>query len=153
MLNPIRYLHKPKRLHNPFRSPVKRVTLQHPKLHFVCKNSPGKDAGITQYCMELFINTFHVAGYLRKLLSSHATQSCRLVIGHVTQQSQHFTLCLSGFKSVPDKSHCEYKRCKYPRARTWVQCGHCEGWWHCKCAGMTLKCSKKENYTCKTCQL
>ena len=71
----IRYLHKPKRLHNPFRSPVKRVTLQHPKLHFVRKNSPGKDAGITQYCVELFINTFHVARYLRKLLSSQRSHA------------------------------------------------------------------------------
>ena len=32
---------------------------------------------------------------------------------------------------------CILKQCAHSKARNWIQCASCQGWWHCVCANVT----------------
>lgn len=32
---------------------------------------------------------------------------------------------------------CISKKCAHSKARNWIQCASCQGWWHCVCANVT----------------
>ena len=40
---------------------------------------------------------------------------------------------------VEKKTGCSMEQCQHKKARNWVQCNKCLGWWHCICANITHK--------------
>ena len=51
--------------------------------------------------------------------------------------------------ATPDdasRSPCQTGDCGHPRARLWIACDQCQRWYHCLCAGVSLKKAKSASY-------
>ena len=56
--------------------------------------------------------------------------------------------------ATPDdasRSPCQTGDCGHPRARLWIACDQCQRWYHCLCAGVSLKKAKSAYYACSAC--
>lgn len=54
-----------------------------------------------------------------------------------------------------EESECSAPFCRQPVAEQicWVQCDHCQEWFHCLCVGLTKEYAEKvDSYNCKSCQ-
>jgi len=54
-----------------------------------------------------------------------------------------------------EEGECSAPFCRQPVAEQicWVQCDHCQEWFHCLCVGLTKEYAEKiESYNCKSCK-
>ena len=54
-----------------------------------------------------------------------------------------------------EEGECSTPHCKQPMANqiSWVQCDHCQEWFHCICVGLTKEYAEKiDSYICQGCQ-
>ena len=49
-------------------------------------------------------------------------------------------------------STCEKMVCGHRRAKNWLQCSTCHGWYHCICAGISRTEAKTASFVCTVCQ-
>ena len=54
-----------------------------------------------------------------------------------------------------EEGECSAPFCRQPVAEqiSWVQCDHCQEWFHCMCVGLTKEYAEKiDSYNCKSCR-
>ncbi|XP_038624766.1 transcription factor 19 [Tachyglossus aculeatus] len=55
---------------------------------------------------------------------------------------------------VPGGDPCAAPRCRLPQDETvtWVQCDHCDAWFHVACAGCSYRAAQEADFRCPTCR-